>query len=35
VQRADRFTQALRHLNLVVETEPLDVVEQTVGLRHE
>jgi len=30
LQRVDRIAQALRHLDLVIETEPLDVVQQRV-----
>jgi hypothetical protein len=35
LKRADRFVQLLGYLDVVVEAEPLDVVEQAIGLRHQ
>jgi hypothetical protein len=35
LQRADRFAQLLWYLDVVVEAEPLDVIEQAIGLRHQ
>src|SRR5258706_2200188 len=35
LQRADRFAQLRRCLDVVVEAEPLDVLEQAIRLRHQ
>jgi len=35
LQGANRLAQLLGNFTLIVETQPLDIVEQTVGLRHQ